>query len=111
MAYDETLAERIRAIWVGRSDFTERKMFGGIAFLSAGRMVVGVLNTSLVARVGKPNYDESLSRPHVREMDFNGRPMQGYVYVDAAGVRTVRQLRFWLDRCEAFVATLPPKRS
>lgn len=111
MAYDERLAERIRSILSGRGAITEKRMFGGIAFLCAGRMLAGVLGTSLVARVGKSHYDESLRRPHVRKMDFTGRPMQGYVYVDAEGIRTARQLRFWLDRCDAFVATLPEKPS
>jgi len=109
MAYDERLAQRIRSALRGNRSITEKKMFGGIAFLRKGLMFVGVSNSSLMARVGKENHADSLSRKHVREMDFTGRPMQGYVFVDAEGIQTEAQLRFWLERCERFVATLPPK--
>ena len=109
MAYDERLAQRIRDALAGNQAITEKKMFGGIAFFRHGLMFVGVSNSSLMARVGKENHAESLDRKHVRVMDFTGRPMQGYVFVDAQGIRTEAQLRFWLERCEQFVATLPPK--
>ena len=111
MAYDERLAQRIRSALAGNRAVTERKMFGGIAFLRKGLMFVGILDSSLMARVGKENHADSLSRKHVREMDFTGKPMQGYVFVDAPGIKTEAQLRFWLERCEKFVATLPPKGS
>ncbi|OGB19625.1 MAG: RNA methyltransferase [Burkholderiales bacterium RIFCSPLOWO2_12_67_14] len=111
MAYDEQLAQRIREALADNPAITEKKMFGGIAFLHRGLMFVGVSDSSLMARVGKGNHADSLSRRHVREMDFTGRPMQGYVFVDAPGVRSDEQLRFWLERCEQFVVTLPPKRS
>ncbi|MEZ5739723.1 MAG: TfoX/Sxy family protein [Burkholderiaceae bacterium] len=84
-------------------------MFGGLAFLHRGLMFVGVSGDKLMARVGRPAYADSLGRPHVREMDFTGRPLQGYVYVDPPGIRTAAQLRFWLGRCREFVTTLPPK--
>ncbi|MCK6531064.1 TfoX/Sxy family protein [Myxococcota bacterium] len=109
MAYDEGLAHRIRSALEGKRNVSEKKMFGGIAFLREGLMFVGVSDSSLMARVGKENHADSLAREHVREMDFTGRPMQGYVYVDAEGLETDAQLQFWLDRCERFVATLPPK--
>jgi hypothetical protein len=109
MAYSERLAQRIREALADDRAVTEKKMFGGIAFLRRGLMFVGVSDSSLMARVGKPNYAESLSRKHVREMDFTGKPMQGYVFVDAPGLETDAQLRFWIERCKTFVATLPPK--
>ena len=109
MAYDETLAHRIRYALADDRAVTEKKMFGGIAFLHRGLMFVGVSNASLMARVGKANYADSLGRKHVREMDFTGKPMQGYVFVDSPGIRTDEQLHFWLQRCKEFVATLPPK--
>jgi TfoX/Sxy family transcriptional regulator of competence genes len=111
MAYDERLAQRIRNALAGNPAITEKKMFGGIAFLHRGLMFVGVSDSSLMARIGKANHADSLSRTHVREMDFTGKPMQGYVFVDAQGIRTDAQLRFWLERCKRFVATLPPKSS
>jgi len=111
MAYDERLAQRIRSALQGNRLITERRMFGGIAFLRQGLMFVGVSDTSLMARVGKANHADSLGRKHVRAMDFTGKPMQGYVFVDADGTKSEAQLRFWLERCEQFVSTLPPKAS
>jgi TfoX/Sxy family transcriptional regulator of competence genes len=111
MAYSEQLAQRVRDALAGNRAITEKKMFGGIAFLRHGLMFVGVSDSSLMARVGKPNHADSLSRKHVRPMDFTGKPMQGYVFIDAAAVKTEAQLRFWLERCMQFVSTLPPKDS
>jgi hypothetical protein len=109
MAYDERLADRVRNAMAGDEAISEKKMFGGIAFLYRGLMFVGVSGDKLMARVGKENYRDSLGRQHVREMDFTGRPMQGYVYVEAPGIRTDEQLGFWLQRCRQFVSTLPAK--
>jgi len=109
MAYDEALAERIRQALRGDPALTEKKMFGGIAFLHRGLMFVGVSGNKLMARVGKDGYRDCLARPHVREMDFTGRPMQGYVYVEAPGTATDAQLRSWLRRCRRFVDTLPAR--
>ena len=109
MEYDERLAQRIRSALQGKRYDTAKKMFGGIAFLRKGLMFVGVSDSSLMARVGKDNHADSLSRKHVQPMDFTGKPMQGYELVDAEGTKTEAQLRFWLERCEQFVATLPPK--
>ena len=109
MAYDEGLAQRIRAALQGDPHVTEKKMFGGVAFLREGHMFAGVSDSALMARVGRDHHADSLGRKHVRPMDFTGRPMQGYVFVDPDGTKTDAQLRFWLERCEQFVATLPPK--
>ncbi len=109
MPYDETLVIRLRRVFAGVPDVAEKKMFGGVAFLERGLMVVGVAGAALMARVGPTHYEESLGRAHVREMDFTGRPMRGYVFVDAPGVATDAELRFWVDRCRAFVKTLPAK--
>lgn len=109
MAYDEALASRIRAALSDDAALSEKKMFGGLAFLHRGLMFVGVSGSKLMARVGKEHYRDSLSHSHVREMDFTGRPMHGYVYVDPQGLETDEQLAFWLHRCRQFVSTLPPK--
>ena len=111
MAYDEILANRIRNALASDAAVTEKKMFGGIAFLHRGLMFVGVSGDKLMARVGKENYANSLGRKHVREMDFTGRPMQGYVFVEPPGTKTDAALDFWLQRCMAFVGTLPAKVS
>ena len=110
MAYDLQLAERIRAALKDRPHITEKRMFGGVAFLRKGLMFAGLSGHALMARIGKDAYADALRRPHVRPMDFTGRPMPGYVFIDPAGLRTAAQLRTWLDRCERFVATLPAKK-
>jgi len=111
MAYDEALANRIRTAMADDPALSEKKMFGGLAFLHRGRMFVGVSGNKLMARVGKDNYPDSLAHEHVREMDFTGKPMQGYVYVEPPGLRSDEQLRFWLRHCQAFVSSLPAKAS
>jgi TfoX/Sxy family transcriptional regulator of competence genes len=108
MAYDEKLADRICAALGPREDIEERKMFGGIAFLRAGRMFVGIIGDDLMVRVGPARYEECLAKPHARPMNFTGRPMKGYVYVAPAGRRTAASLRAWLGLGARFVATLPP---
>jgi TfoX/Sxy family transcriptional regulator of competence genes len=110
MAYDEALANRIRSVLAGDPALTEKKMFGGIAFLDRGLMFAGVTGNKLMARVGKEHYQDSLAYEHVREMDFTGKPMQGYVYVEPAGVETDEQLDFWLRRCRKFVSALPARK-
>jgi TfoX/Sxy family transcriptional regulator of competence genes len=109
MAYDEHLASRVRKALGRASGITEKKMFGGIAFLRHGLMFVGISNSTLMARVGKELYEDSLAREHVRVMDFTGKPMAGYVFIDESGIATDQALRFWLKRCLDFVAALPPK--
>ena len=109
MAYDEHLASRIRKALGATPGITEKRMFGGIAFLRHGLMFVGVIGHTLMARVGKALHDDSLAREHVRVMDFTGKPMAGYVFVDEPGATSDDALRFWLGRCLDFVATLPPK--
>jgi TfoX/Sxy family transcriptional regulator of competence genes len=106
MAYDTRLAERIRAIVAGREGVTEKQMFGGIAFLLDGKMFIGLAKNQLMVRVGPDRHDEALARPHVRPMDFTGRPLRGYVYVAPAGYATARALSAWIDWGAAFVATV-----
>lgn len=109
MSYDEALAARIRAAVEGRPEIGEKKMFGGICFLHAGAMFCGVAGADLMVRVGPAAYEKALAAPHARVMDFTGRPMQGYVFVGAAGTRTAAQVAAWVARALAFVTTLPPK--
>src|SRR5579863_6961439 len=107
MAYDEKLAGRIRRALGPSDEIEERKMFGGVAFLRGGRMFVGIAGDELMVRVGPERYEESLGKPHVRPMDFTGRPMKGYVFVAPAGRRTDASLRAWVTLGARFVATLP----
>ncbi len=109
MAYDEGLAERLRDLFVDRPGITEKKMFGGLAFMYRGHMLVGILGDSLMARVGPTEYADVLKHPHVREMDFTGKPMKGYVYVDPAGIESDADLNKWVGFCIRFNESLPSK--
>jgi TfoX/Sxy family transcriptional regulator of competence genes len=109
MAFDAGLAQRIREILSERDGVTERRMFGGLAFMLNGHMFVGVLGTTLMVRVGPDRYQEALELAHVREMDFTGRPMKGYVFVDEQGISEDDQLDAWIAWSTGFVASLPDK--
>ncbi|MEX2225259.1 MAG: TfoX/Sxy family protein [Dehalococcoidia bacterium] len=97
MAYDERLAGRVRAVLAQHAGITERRMFGGIAFLLDGKMCVGVLNDELVVRSGKERYHDALDNTHARPMDFTGRVTTGMLYVSSAGVTRGPALRRWID--------------
>ena len=109
MAYDEGLAQRIREHLEGRDGVSERKMFGGVAFMLSGNMCCGVVDDELMVRVGPEGYEGALAQPHAREMDFTGRPMRGMVYVGTAGVAEDDDLAGWIGRGETFAGALPPK--
>ena len=109
MAYDEELAARVREILEESVPLSERKMFGGIAFMVHGNMCCGVTNDDLMLRLGPEVAEEALSDPNVRPMDFTGRPMKGYVFVSSDGTATEAELRRHLQSALAFVETLPPK--
>jgi TfoX/Sxy family transcriptional regulator of competence genes len=110
MAYDEELADRVRAALAGRSDdISERRMFGGLAFMAGGHMACGVIGEDLVVRLGEDGADAALDEPGTRPMDFTGRPMKGYVYVEPSATATGEAIGAWTRRALAFVATLPPR--
>lgn len=109
MAYDEGIAERLREIFAERDDIVEKKLFGGIAFMHRGNMCCGITDDLLMARVGPDAYEESLERPHAREMDFTGKALKGFVYVEPAGFAEDAELCEWVAICEAFSGALPPK--
>lgn len=109
MAYDEGVAARLRELFVGSPGIIEKRMFGGLAFMFRGHMLIGIIGESLMARVGPVEYATALKRPFVREMDFTGKPMKGYVYVDPAGFEADADLKRWIERCLGFNASLPAK--
>jgi len=85
-------------------------MFGGLAYMSQGKMFASILNDNLVGRVGPEANDQALKELHTRPMDFTGRLMKGYIYVSQDGLETATQLRKWLTRGQMFVASLPPAK-
>ena len=110
MAYDERLAARVRVVLKGPRALVEKKMFGGLAYLSNGKMFAGILNKDLVVRVGPEEHDKALRESHTRPMDFTGKPMAGFLYVDAPGLKTERQLSGWIAAARAFIQTLPARK-
>jgi hypothetical protein len=109
MPFDSGAAERIRELLQSCSGISERRMFGGIAFMANGHMAVGLIGGTLMARVGPAGQADALAWPHVRVMDFTGRPMKGFVFVDPAGFESDAELARWVGVCLDFVRTLPAK--
>jgi hypothetical protein len=112
MAYDEPLAARVRTALLREDAPSPReiRMFGGLCFTVGGHMLCGVTDGDLMVRVGPAAHGAALARPHARPMDFTGRPLEGYVFVGAAGTRRAADVAAWIRRGLAFVRTLPPKR-
>jgi len=110
MAYDEDLANRIRELIAGEPGVTEKRMFGGLAFLVAGNMSVASSGQGgLMVRVDPDETDALVAEPHARAFEMRGREMRGWLRVDAEGVRTKRQLESWVRRGVAYARGLPPK--
>ena len=110
MAYDEDLANRLRELLADEDAITEKKMFGGLAFLLHGNMSVSASrNGGLLVRIDPADTDAVLARPHVTRMKMGGRTMDGWITVAPEGLMTKRQLAAWVKRSVAFVKTLPPK--
>ena len=108
MAYDEALAERIRERLRDAAGVAEKKMFGGLAFLSYGNMTVGVHGDDLIARIDPATTDTALGEPGVRQFDITGRPMRGWILV-AGEVLDDGVLDRWIEQARGYVASLPPK--
>lgn len=110
MAYDEAVADRVRHILKRCKGISERKMFGGIAFMLNGNMCCGVNRKDLMLRLGEERAAVALKEGYAREMDFTGKPLKSMVYVSGAGFRTDDDLRAWVKRALNFVKTLPAKQ-
>ena len=107
MAYDEVLTGRVR-VGLGDTGTTEKKMFGGLVFMTGGYMTVGVYGDGLIARIGADGIAAAVAEPGVRPFDMAGRPMRGIVVV-AAEVLDDRALQGWIARARRHVASLPPR--
>jgi TfoX/Sxy family transcriptional regulator of competence genes len=110
MAYDEDLANRVRELLGGDPDVREKKMFGGLAFLAGGHMAVAVSGKGgLMVRVDPGETEALLARPGAGPFEMRGRELDGWLRVDADGVRTKRQLVPWVERGVGYARSLPPK--
>lgn len=111
MTYDEQLADRVRTLLEGETGLTERKMFGGLAFLLGGNMAVAVSGQGgLLVRADPTSSGASLATSGVRPMEMRGREMQGWLRVDDDAVRTKRQLENWVRVGATTARSLPAKR-
>jgi TfoX/Sxy family transcriptional regulator of competence genes len=111
VAFDEELADRIRELMARERGVTERRMFGGLAFLVGGHMAVSASGQGgLLVRVDPDQTERLVGREHVRRFEMRGRSMDGWLRVDDAGLRTKRQLAGWVTRGVAYARSLPPKR-
>ncbi len=109
MAYDENLAERIRAKLKGTRGLTEKKMFGGVGFMVNGNMACGVNKQDMIVRLSDEESDAALHKAHVRPFDMGGRPMKGWIVVEPQGLTTDKVLQSWIDQSVTFAKTLPSK--
>jgi hypothetical protein len=109
MAFNEVAAKRVRDVLSEECTASEKRMFGGLAFMVSGHMCCGIIGEDLVVRVGPNQHEQALAEPHVHAMDFTGRPMKGFIYVGPAGYRSKANLRNWIKRGLRFVSSLPAK--
>jgi hypothetical protein len=108
MAFDELLAARVRTCLQHAPGVSEKKMFGGLAFMTGGHLTVGVYGDGLIARIGAEDMDAATAQPGVRPFDMTGRPMRGIVVIDNA-VLDDKALDRWIVQARSYTAGLPPK--
>lgn len=106
MAYDEGLAERVRDVL---PKLQEKRMFGGVAWMERGHLVAGIWKDSLIARVPPDDTPKTLKEPGVKPFDVTGKPMRGWVLVEAEAIAEEPNLKSWVERSRRFVRTLPAK--
>ena len=110
MAYDDELADRLRELVASEAGLTEKRMFGGLAFLINGNMAVSASGQGgLLLRVDPAQTESLVSPPQVRRFEMRGREMDGWLRVDDEGVKTKRQLESWVKTGAAYARSLPPK--
>jgi TfoX/Sxy family transcriptional regulator of competence genes len=110
MAYSEQLAKRITKLLTKQKGVVEKKMFGGICYMLKDKMMIGIAKERLMVRCLPERYEELLQKPHAGVMDFTGKVMQGFLYVDDAGYKTDKQLQSWLDVGIEYALKSPPKK-
>lgn len=97
MAYDELLEDRIEQILHEQNvQYSKKKMMGGLTFMVDEKMCVGIVKNSLMARIDPEKYPEALRKVGCREMDFTGRPMKGFVFIEPAGTDLDEDLEYWI---------------
>ncbi|MFZ1807432.1 MAG: TfoX/Sxy family protein [Cyclobacteriaceae bacterium] len=110
MAYNEKLADRVREKMAVMKKVEEKKMMGGLCFMYKTKMCCGIVKDDLMVRVIESRYEEALSHPYGREMDFTGRPLKGFVFVAPDGFKKEKDLTYWIQMGVEFVDALPPQK-
>ena len=108
MPHDPHLAEQMRVALKGMRGIEEKKMFGGFCWMLNGNMLCGVEVGRFMFRVGKDLQQAALERPGASPMDITGRPMRGFVWVDAAATEGTK-LKDWINFAATYVKSLPKK--
>jgi TfoX/Sxy family transcriptional regulator of competence genes len=111
VAYDESVANRVRQAVAQHAGLSERKMFGGLCLMVNGNMFAGIIGEEMMLRVGPRRFEELLAKPGARPMDFTGRPMNGYLYVSSPAFARDEDLSTWLEDALSFVEGLPAKQA
>ena len=111
MAYDEKLTERVRLALAPRRNVVEMKMFGGVCFTVDGHMACGIVKDLLMVRLSAQAAAAALTEEHVRPMDFTGKPLKGFLYVEPAGIATAARLKHWVQRAAAHAESLPARQA
>jgi TfoX/Sxy family transcriptional regulator of competence genes len=110
MPYDEELAGRVRKSIAGKGTIEEKKAFGGLSFMMGGKMCVGVQKNRLMVRIDPEKHDALIKRRGAGPMDFTGRPMRGFLFIDAEGVPDAGSLNFWVNESVEYVHTVQAKK-
>ncbi len=111
MAYNERLGDRVREMIFSRHlNVEEKKMFGGLCFMVNGKMCVGVEQARLMVRLDPAKYDEAIKKDGAAPMDFTGRVMKGFVFVDIEALDTQKKLKFWIDLALTYNSIAPASK-
>jgi TfoX/Sxy family transcriptional regulator of competence genes len=102
MAFNETLSHRIREALTGISKVEEKAMFGGLCFMVNDKMCIGVVKDEMMCRIDPAVYEEALEKQGCRPMDFAGKQMKGFVFVDEHGMKNKKDFNYWIDLCLEF---------
>jgi TfoX/Sxy family transcriptional regulator of competence genes len=110
LPYDKKLAGRVRKILASRRNVLAKEMFGGVCFMIGGHMACGIVEDRLMVRLTQEEAAARLGEPHVKPMDYTGRPLRGFLFVGHDGIRTAAPLRQWVERAAAFAEARPPRK-
>lgn len=102
MAYDQNLADRIRARMASLPNVAEKEMMGGLTFMLNDKMCVGIIKDEMMCRIDPEFHESAVEKRGCRTMDFTGRPMKGYVLIDETGMKAEKDFEFWINLCLEF---------